>query len=274
MNELIFNTELITSRTNSTIVKIGKLNNKKYRYEEKLFICNGIKLFLEAVKFGATIKYIVLNNQTKFDNDIIKQIKNCQNNGVNILCVSEGVYSKLTEEISPQGIITVCSFFDKKHRFFTNAENGYFDNKIMLFESIRDPGNIGTIIRNAAAFGVDRLIFSQDCVDIYSPKVIRSAMGAVFKMNIDIVENFDTAIRSLKESGKRILSAALGRKSLVLGEHKLSNNDVIVIGNEGHGISNETLNMSDDTIFIPMQENTESLNAAIASAIFMWELTK
>ena len=191
MNNLIFNVTEITSKTNSTIVKIGKLDNKKYRNEEKLFVCNGIKLFKEAVNFNATIQYIVLNNSTKFDEEITILIKKQQEKGVNILCVNDSVFDKLSDEKSPQGIITVCKYFEDKHTFSANAKNKYSDDKIMLFESVRDPGNIGTIIRNAVAFGIDRIILSSDCADIYSSKVIRAAMGAVFKMNIDVVEDLN-----------------------------------------------------------------------------------
>lgn len=274
MNSDIFGITEVTSKTNSTIVKISKLNNKKYRNIEKLFVCNGIKLFLEAICYNVKIKYIVLNNKAEFDAEIINKIKAQQDKGVSVLCVSDIVFSKLTEEQSPQGIIAVCSYIDEKHTFSANAKNEYSEDKIMLFESIRDPGNIGTIIRNAAAFGIERLIFSSDCADIYSSKVIRAAMGAVFKVKIDIIENFADAIIGLKNNGKRILGAALKKDSIVLGKHNISSNDVVIIGNEGHGLSNEIISLCDDTLFIPMCENTESLNAAIATAIIMWEFSK
>ena len=274
MNNLIFDVTEITSKSNSTIIKIDKLGNKKYRNEEKLFVCNGIKLFREAVKFNAEIKYIVLNNNTDFDGDVIKLIKDQQSLGAMVLCVSDAVFDKLSEEQAPQGIIVVCKYFEDKHTFSIEAENEYFDDKIMLFESIRDPGNIGTIIRNAAAFGIDRLIFSSDCADIYSSKVIRAAMGAVFKVRIDIVDDFKGAIKSIKNCGKKVLGAALNQDSLVLGKYELNTQDAIIIGNEGHGLSEETLELCDNTLFIPMNENTESLNAAIATAIIMWEFSK
>ena len=273
LNE-IFGTEVITSKTNSTIVKIGKLSNKKYRNEEKLFICDGKKLLLEAIEFGSNIKYIVLKNDVAIDPELIIKMKKCAENGTNILCVTEQVFSKLTEENAPQGIIAVCEYLRDLHFYSTIVKNINSDEKIIMLESVRDPGNIGTIIRNAAAFGVDRLVLSSDCADIYSQKVIRAAMGAIFKVKIDIVDDFVGTIKSLKKCGKRVLSATLGKNSLILGKIELSSQDVIVVGNEGHGISDEVIEASDETIFIPMCENTESLNAAIASSIFMWELYK
>ena len=274
MNNHIFNVSEITSKANSTIVKIGKLDNKKYRNEEKLFVCNGVKLFIEAAKFNAKIKYIILNNTINFDEEIVQLIKNKQDCGASVLCVSENVFNKLSDEQAPQGIITVCEYFEEKHTFSTNVKNVNLDEKVMLFESIRDPGNVGTIIRNSAAFGIDRLIFSSDCADIYSSKVIRAAMGAVFKVKIDIVDDIEGTILSLKNNGKRVLGAALKHNSLVLGKDELSTHDAVIIGNEGHGLSEKVLSLCDNTLFIPMCENTESLNAAIATAIIMWEFSK
>lgn len=272
MNSSVFNVELITGKTNSTIAEITKLADKKYRNKSKCFMCDGIKLFSEAVDCGADIRYVIVNDEAVFKSDIIEKITMCRNNGARLLCVTSQVFSKLTSEMSPQGIITVCGFFEKKHRFFANAKNIYCDEKIVILESVRDPGNIGTIIRNAAAFGVDRLVLSSDCADIYSPKVIRSAMGAVFKIGIDVVDNISTVIEALKATGRRVFASALGKKSLILGKDKFSTDDVIILGNEGHGISNDTIDMCDDTVFIPMKENTESLNVATASAVFMWEI--
>ena len=274
MNCHIFNVTEITSKTNSTIVKIGKLSNKKYRNDEKLFICNGIKLFEEAVKFNAKIRYIVLKNSVNFDVKITELIKFQKEKGTMVLCVNDVVFDKLSDEQSPQGIITVCEFFVEKHAFYAVAENMYSDKKIMIFESIRDPGNVGTIIRNAAAFGIDRIILSSDCADIYSTKVIRAAMGAVFKMKIDVVENLESVMISLKNSGKKVLGAALKCNSLILGKYDLNEDNVVVIGNEGHGLSEKILSLCDNTLLIPMHENTESLNAAIATAVIMWEFSK
>ncbi len=274
MFEEIFGVETITSKTNSTIVKIAKLSNKKYRNEDKLFVCDGKKLLAEAINFGAEIKYIVIKNNINLENELIEKIKKCQKSGTIVLCVNSQVFSKLTEENAPQGVIAVCEFLNKLHSHSAIVENINFDEKIVMLESVRDPGNIGTIIRNAAAFGIDRLILSSDCADIYSQKVIRAAMGAIFKVKIDIVEDVVGTVKALQKHGKRVLSATLGKNSLILGKIELSSNDVVIIGNEGHGISSEVIEASDETIFIPMCENTESLNAAIASSIFMWELYK
>lgn len=272
MNSDCFKADLITSKSNSTIVEIAKLNDKKYRDLNKRFICDGVKLFLECVEYGANIRYVILSDKAEFDDFTVEKIRLCGNNGAKIICVTDLVFSKLTSEKAPQGIITVCDFLSEKHRYFANAENIYDGEKVMLFESVRDPGNLGTIIRCAAAFGLDRIILSPDCADIYSPKVMRSAMGAVFKVGIDIIDDFSSAVNILRTSGRRVLASMLGTRSLVLGKDAVSESDVIVLGNEGHGISDKTAVACDDSIFIPMRENTESLNVSMAAGIFMWEL--
>ena len=270
MNSKIFDVDLITSKANSTIVKISKLLNKKGRREERLFLCDGIKLFEEALDFGAQIKYIILKENALFSDTVKEKILKCKSKGVHILCVTDSVFLKLTEEAAPQGIICVCEFIDNQ---FDESEAD-LSKKVIALESIRDPGNLGTIIRNAAAFGVNYLILSSDCVDIYSSKVIRASMGAIFKVKIIVASNFVQSLEKLKEMKRRIISLTLGNNSLVLGKNVISKSDVFVIGNEGHGISEDTVKISSETMFIPMQENTESLNAAIATTIVMWELYK
>ena len=275
MNNLIFNVPLINGKNNSTVTDIAKLANKKYRSKDKLFICDGIKLFKEAMEFGAVIKFIVLDNSVNFEDEVVACIKKCQENGTKILCVEKSIFSKLTSENAPQGIISVCEYFNKKHRFSTLVENDQISGKkTIILESVRDPGNMGTILRNAAALGIDVIILSSDCADIYSSKVVRSSMGAIFKLDIYVVDDLLTTVKNIKKSGRRVLAAAIDNRALILGKDEISSNDVVVLGNEGHGISDDLLSSCTNTLFIPMKENTESLNVAMASAIIMWEISK
>ncbi|MBE6674866.1 MAG: RNA methyltransferase [Ruminococcaceae bacterium] len=271
MNSQIFNVDCITSRANSTIVKIAKLTNKKSRKEEQLFTLDGVKLFLEAYGFNAKIKCIILNDESVFEEDLIIKLKDLQSRNIQILCVSEHVFLKLTEENAPQGIITVCGFLEN-HNFSNIIEDVGADEKIMAFEAVRDPGNIGTILRNAAAFGIDRVIFSSDCADIYSQKVIRASMGAIFKLKITVSSDLCCTLEELKNKSRRIIATTLRENSLQLRKDKIIGTDVFVIGNEGQGVSEHLMAISNETLFIPMCTNTESLNAAIATAILMWEL--
>jgi len=273
MNNLYFNLPVITGKSNSTIIRLGKLQNKKYRNDEKLFICDGIKLFKEAVKFKANIKYIVIDNEAELDRETLDLLKECMKK-TTVICVDSANFKKLTTENAPQGIVTVCEYLYDIHSFDNEPNFKENNEKIIMLESVRDPGNMGTILRNAVAFGIDRLVVSSDCADIYSPKVVRSSMGAIFKLKIDVQNDFQGSIEALKRTGRRVLGAALKRDSLVMGKDKISENDVFIMGNEGHGLSENTIRLCTDTIFIPMKENTESLNVSIASAILMWELSK
>ena len=136
---------------------------------------------------------------------------------------------------------------------------------------MRDPGNLGTVIRSAAAFGITNLVLSADCADIYHPRTIRAAMGALFSKKILITEDLPDALRVLSARG-RVYAAALDETAKRLGKVNFGENDTVVVGNEGHGISAAALAAATDKLFIPMQAGVESLNAGVAASVLLWEL--
>ena len=142
---------------------------------------------------------------------------------------------------------------------------------VFILESVRDPGNLGTVIRTASAFGVGCLLLSGDCADIYNPKTIRAAMGTMFHQNIVKVDDLCTAIRTLSDQGRDIYAATLGRDAVLLGDPELDQRDCIAVGNEGHGLSEAVIEACGKKILIPMMPGTESLNAAVASSVCLWE---
>ena len=156
----------------------------------------------------------------------------------------------------------------KEEFYFSSSE------RILILSSLRDPGNLGSVIRSAVAFGVDHIIMSADSADPYNPKTIRSAMGSLFKTKITIASDLPSVISVLRSLGRRVLSAELNENALVLSDAKLTTADVVIIGNEGHGISSDISKLCDSSIYIPISKNTESLNASVAAAIFMWEQNK
>ena len=145
------------------------------------------------------------------------------------------------------------------------------DSRIFALESIRDPGNLGTLIRSSVAFGVDVLVISSDCADLYNSKTLRAAMGTVFKQNIIIVDDMSTAANEMSRYSRKTYAAAWAKDAELLGRCELSTRDCIIVGNEGHGLSQKTIDACDDKILIPMTPNAESLNAAIAASVCMWE---
>jgi TrmH family RNA methyltransferase len=274
--------ELITSRQNPTIKRICSLSEKKGRRAEGLFRFDGIKLFGEALEKGLDVKYVLLNDAAPqaIKDAVEKALQSGKISLLQLIVCSEDVFSKASEERSPEGIITVAALMPELHRaLFEDEARGYgapAAERLLIAESLRDPGNLGTVIRSCRALGIDRLIISDDCADIYSPKVIRAAMGGLFCLRIDMIPaaTLSDAILSLREGGRAIYAAALRDDAKDIGALKLKRGDCFVIGNEGHGLSDAVIKACDACAIIPMREGSESLNAAAAATICIWESVK
>ncbi|MBQ7836112.1 MAG: RNA methyltransferase [Clostridia bacterium] len=256
------NKTYISSRTNETIVSFSKLKDKKEREIKGLYLCEGFKLCSEAV--GITdIKYVLLR-ENKADSE--KYIKLCEKSGADVIVLSEGAFDKITTDKASDGIIFVIKKEDSGEIKADDIKN----EKICALDSVRDPGNVGTILRSAAAFGFDRVIL-WDCADLYNPKTVRASMGALFKIKTSVVSDPLGFIKQLQSSGRRVIATALSDNSMTLGKSKLMRSDCPVLGNEGHGVSPEIIDVCDATMIIPMSDKTESLNAATAAAVILWE---
>ncbi|MEE0968933.1 MAG: RNA methyltransferase [Clostridia bacterium] len=272
-------TELISSKNNPLVIRLAKLEEKKYREEEHLFRLDGIKLMLEALAFGAEVEYILVREdsvgrvESAIDEFFHNDLLDC---GGVFITIGGAAFSKLSSEKSPEGVITVVRYAEDFHvNSESESENVFSNNERILFlESVRDPGNLGTIMRSGAAFGIDRVILSRDCADIYNPKTLRAAMGALFKVRSTRVYNVTAAIEALTLSGRRVFAAALDKNAMSLGSFEIRENDVFLIGNEGHGLSPEAFKAATGSVFIPMAEGTESLNAAVAASVCLWESSK
>ncbi|MBP5445540.1 MAG: RNA methyltransferase [Acholeplasmatales bacterium] len=229
---------MISSTQNERIKEYAKLNEKKYRDETNLFIIEGIHLVEEAKKYG-----------------IIKEILTTNPNIEGTL-VSVEVMKKITNQKSVVEVCAICEKLNKKE----------ITNKVLILDNIQDPGNIGTLIRTAVSFNFNTIVM-ENCADIYSSKVIRATQGAIFKLNI-INAKIDTFISSL--DGYKIYGTSL-KNGVPLKEIKKSDKLAIILGNEGNGVRDEILDMTDKNIFIEI-ENMESLNVGIAGGIIMYEL--
>ena len=268
--------EIITSRQNRIVVDAVKLCDKKARENACLFRFDGCKLFEEALKKGVEIARVLLC-ESKADGLLIKAKEHSEKlDGAVISVLSDDVFAKVSEENAPEGIICIAKYPDNHIRKAALEELELVasdkSRRIMLLESVRDPGNMGTIIRSAAAFGVDTLIISRDCADIYNPKTVRGAMGALFKMNILVLDDIACAVNILKSKDRRVYAAALDKTAARLNEVEFDTSDAVVIGNEGHGLSKNTVNACTRSLYIPMEEGSESLNAAIAASVIMWNM--
>ena len=257
---------IITSRQNPLIVRLAKLAERKYRKNEGLFLAEGIKLSEEAAKSG-TVEYLLVTEENA-DSPVVDAVSE---NGGEIITVSREVLEKVSTESAPQGMIAVCRVADTLHDSEDMAEITEGES-VLILDRVRDPGNMGTIMRSAEAFGNVHLLTS-GCADLYNPKTVRGSMGAVFRVKTTEFETTAHAVSFAKNTGYRVLGAALDNTAVKLGEYTLSSNDAVVIGTEGKGISDDVLDMCDGKIYIPMTGG-ESLNCSVAASVIMWEMFK
>lgn len=267
-----YSAEYISSRTNPKTVLFSKLQNQKARNEEKLFPAEGVKLSLEALSYSEC-EYIIFEESFALRGGISDEIaERARENGVKIILLSDSAFEKVSSEKSPQGVIAVVKYMTTLH-VYDGFEAWQKDRRIIMLDEIRDPGNLGTIIRSAEAMGYEGIILAR-CADVYNPKTIRAAMGGVFRLSAFITDDGAECVRAMNSFGRRTLAAALGEHTMTLGEYRTDASDCIVIGNEGHGISREVLDECTACVKIPMTGLAESLNASVAASFFMWEYSR
>ena len=237
---------LIESTDNKKIKSLRKLHNKKYRDEEKKFLVEGIHLVKEAYNSGNLIEVILLDGE-EIDID------------TNITYATKNVIKTLSELETPYNVIGVCKYSDEKE----------IKGKVLILDNVQDPGNIGTIIRSSVAFNIDTIILSETSVDLYNSKVLRGCQGMNFHINI-IRGDLTKYINELKEKKYTIYTTDVNNGK-ELKNIKKSNKYVIIMGNEGNGVSKEISDMSDEKIYINMNKNCESLNVAVATSIILYE---
>lgn len=278
--KMIINGDIITSRQNEIVVKAAGLREKKYRDRYRLFLADGLKLFSEAVESRVPIETVFLRqDQSERLLPLVREAGQLPTYAkTRVVILSSTAFDKITEEKSPEGIICAINYLDFLHKYI-KIEEDYAnhlppDERIMLISSIRDPGNLGTIIRSAAAFGIDRLILSGDCANIYNQRTVRAAMGALFRQRLDIADDLTRAVLSLKASGRRVFAAAPHSGGHVLGQFALRGTDCVIIGNEAKGLPSDLMQIATACLIIPIRENSESLNAAVAASVFMWVLSQ
>lgn len=258
----------ISSRNNKLIVDCCKLKNKKYRDSAGLFFFEGRKLLKEAIKCGVRIKYLFFT-----DDDLLIDLPP----QTEAIRVTPSVYEKISEEKSPEGLFCVAEHIDKLHKCdkiessdISDLLSG--DKSYFIAESVRDPGNLGTIMRTASAMGIDALILSDDCADIYNSKTVRAGMGAIFRQATYRVSDLASVIGDLRSKEIRVYAAALDKSSMLLNDIVPSDSKVcFAVGNEGHGLSDAVISACDKSVIIPMSGATESLNVSAATAILMWQ---
>ena len=246
--------EIITSLENKKIKYINKLKNKKFRDEEGIFVIETKHLVEEAYKSGfLTELYLV---DTNIESNILEDDK------INKYQITKEIMNKISSLESPSAYLGLVKKLPTIN----------YGNRLLILDNIQDPGNLGTIIRSAVAFNLDTLILSNDCVDLYNDKTIRSSEGMLFKLNI-LRKDLNTFLTELKNNNYTIYGTDVVNGSIV-GKIKFPKKYAIIIGNEGKGLKSTLKNLVDQNIYIPMSFNAESLNAGIAASIIMYEMSK
>ena len=244
--------ELITSRKNPLLQQVKKLlSSRKEREETGFFVSDGTKLLQEAIRWWPGLHTVILSQGVEMEIPA----------GVREVRVPEDVMESISPMQAPQGALFLCRLPEKK-AFMPKPG-------MLLLDGIQDPGNLGTILRTADALQIPVALL-EGCADPYSHKVVRSSMGAVFRMEV-VQTTWAAAEQACKVAGIPVGVTALDEKARDLRESPL-NTMAVVIGSEGQGVRKEILESAQNSIIIPMNPNCESLNAAIAAAIVMWQM--
>lgn len=260
--------DYISTKENKTIKNITKLlSSAKYRKQSGEFVCEGIRLCKDAVLSGAKVSTFLCTEDAmnKYKDECEMFISYAEKS----FCVDNRIFSGISDTDTPQGVLFVVKTLDKSDDFDKINKNGI----VLALDNISDPTNLGTILRTAEAFAVDSVILSKGSCDVYSPKVVRGSMGAVFRTGFFVTDNLAEFIKEYNNIGTSYASL-LDDKAQKLSDIHFSKPSLIVIGNEANGISCDVAKACKEKLFIPMSGKAESLNAAVACSIILWEMSK
>lgn len=281
---------MITSLGNSRIKHLTVLQEKsRDRNKEGLFLSEGMRMFEEApldqireVYCGESFYRHLLNRRSEGNTEealrldrVFHKLKECQERGIFLEQLSDEVLKKAADTMTPQGILFVMEQFSYslgdmlKQALYLSRQKGK-NPLFLILEDIQDPGNLGTMVRTGEGAGVSGVILSKGCVDIYNPKTIRSTMGSLYRVPFVYREDLGEAVRELQEHDIMVYAAHLkGEK--YYDRINYSGGSAFLVGNEGNGLKEETAKLADVYIKIPMEGSLESLNAAVAAALLLYQ---
>ncbi len=258
--------QVITSKDNEIVKNIKKLKEKKYRDQTGQYIIEGIKLVKEAIEEKANIQKIVLCEDCENDGTIEKALM-YEIAKYDCIYVSKKVFDSITDVNTPQGILAII-----KRKALDEQEISYKEDLIVVLDGIQDPGNLGTILRTVDSVGLSQIVLSEKTADPYNPKVVRSTMGAIFRLNIIQSNNIIEDLKKIKKNRFKLLATSLENSESIYNIDL--NRKAIIIGNEAKGVSKEVFDIVDEKTKIPMLGKTESLNAAVATGVILYEYVR
>lgn len=267
------NKEMITSAANKKVRNVMLLSTKsKERRKQKLFVVEGVKMFLEAP--DERIREVYVSEELLKDKEGFLAVSNklafiLQQKYALVETVKKDIFQKMCDTKTPQGILCLVEMPEYEFEKILDRENGLF----LVLEDIQDPGNLGTMIRAGEGAGVKGVIMSSHTVDVYNPKTIRATMGSIYRIPVVCQEDLADSIKIMKRKGIRTYAAHLEGENAYDKEdyHKAT---AFLIGNEGNGLSRPIADLADSYVKIPMLGKVESLNAAIAATLFMYEAAR
>ncbi|MCR5719075.1 MAG: RNA methyltransferase [Lachnospiraceae bacterium] len=262
---------MITSLSNNSVRRVVQLCEKaSLRRKEERFVCEGIKMFMEAPSSLVEKVYISESLIEKLKGEYAfgeydKGVINEKLKEAGYEEVSDAVMDKMADTKTPQGILTILKM--PEHSIEDMVSGKAF---VVVCENVKDPGNLGTIIRTAEGAGVTGVVLSKECVDIFNPKTIRATMGSVYRVKFTYVEDIVESVNRLKKEGVKFYATHL-KGTAFYDEVDWRGKTGFFVGNEANGLTDKLSNTADNLIKIPMEGKLESLNAAVASAVVMYE---
>lgn len=257
--------QVITSKDNEFVKHVKKLKEKKYRDQSQEFIIEGIKLVKEAIEEKANIKQIIICDNCE-DSGIISKDLMYEIAKYNCVYVTENILKIMSDVNAPQGIMAIIGRNNKE------KDIDYSQDIIVVLDDIQDPGNLGTILRTVDSIGLNQIVVSKGTADCYNPKVVRSTMGAIFRVKIIECEDLEQTLKETQKNNFKLVVSSLQTKNSLYDIN--FDKKVIIIGNEANGVELQIQEMADEKIKIPMLGKTESLNASVATGIILYEYVR
>ncbi len=261
--------KFVNSRDNSVVKHIHKLvKQKKYRIKNNQFVAEGLRICQDVLISDRRADIFVCSESFYTRNmELCKRLEDATEESI---VVPNSLFNVLSDTKSPQGVLMVMKTLDKN----IDIDKIDYNGKYILLENVQNPENISTVLRSADAFNIRGVFITSDSCDVYSPKVVRGSMGAIFRVPFYIIDSASSFITNEFNRFGDSFAACLTSNAQHLGDFSFPQNSLVAIGNEANGLSKATINACNYQVIVPMSGKIDSLNAGVAASIIMWEMSK